>query len=75
MYGAMSDDTNHGAATIYANLEPVMQSFINAGKKTILISDTALPWYRNKSIFLMVQSLALKWKVTVRWIYLELGHT
>ena len=40
----------------------------------ILISDSPLPQYRNQSIFWMAKKLALKWKVTLKWIYLEAGH-
>ena len=46
---AMSDDTDHGAAEIYASLELILKSFFEAGKKAItLISNSLLPQYGNK---------------------------
>lgn len=71
----MSDDTDHGASAIYASLEPISKSFVDAGKKAItLISDSPLPQYRKKSVFWMIKKFAKENKVTVKWIYLEVGH-
>lgn len=72
---SMSDDTDHGAAAVFASIEPILMSFVAAGKKEIdVISDSPLSQYRNKSIFWYIKKFAEKHKVTVRWIYLEAGH-
>ena len=71
----MSDDTSHGVATIIASIKPILEELVlNNCKNIIVITDSPLRQYRNKTIFWFVKYFSERYLVTFKWIYLESGH-
>lgn len=76
-FECVSDDTNHMAEATWTALKPVLNILQNNSSKItklILISDSPVSQFRNKTIFYLLKNHAMSNQMTVKWIYLESGH-
>lgn len=72
---AMSDSKDYTTAAVWAGLEKILLSIVQAGKSKInIISDSPTNRYRNKSNFYYMSDFAQAYGVCFRWVFLELSH-
>ena len=72
---ALSDNTNHRAAATFASWGHTFERLAKQDiKKLYIVSDSPVSQYRNKYIVHLVSETAVKYNMTIEWIYLEAGH-
>ena len=74
-FAALSDCTDHKAATVWSSLTPTLETLVQNGKeKIIIVSDSPSSQYLNKSSFFFGQQFAKSHGVSLTRIFLESGH-
>ena len=72
---SICDDTFHGAAAATASIKPLLDELVkNNCKKIIIVCDSPLSQYRNKTIFWFMKQFSTSHFITFKCIYLESGH-
>ena len=75
-YCTISEDTRHGAGSVWAHLRPVLDDLRKQGiKKIHFISDGPTSQYRNKTNFFLLANTPFTLGFTsLTWNFLECGH-
>ncbi|CAF4677834.1 unnamed protein product, partial [Rotaria sp. Silwood2] len=75
-FGALSDNTCHSAEATWASIQNLLIKLVKEKnvKNFILITDSTVAQYCNKTIFYLIALFAKTFEIEFKWIYLESGH-
>ena len=66
---------NHKAEAISTALDPTVKKLVDEGKtKLIFVSDSPTSQYRNCKMVYLTKSWAIKYNISINWLYTEAGH-
>ena len=72
---SLSDSNCHKAEAIHAALKPTIEKLVTAGIKNIIfVSDSPTSQYRNNKNVYLTKKLAVKYNISIEWIFTEAGH-
>jgi hypothetical protein len=72
---SLSSYNNHKAEAIHTALEPTVKKLVEEGKsKIIFVSDSPTSQYRNCKMVFLNKSWAVKYGITIQWLFTEAGH-
>ena len=72
---SLSDCNDHTAAAVMINLKEELLQLVHRGKETInIITYSPTSQYKNRKVFWLIEQFAIENTVTIRWIFLEVGH-
>ena len=72
---SLRDSNNHKAEAFHAALKTTIEKVVAAGiKKIIMVSDSPTSQYRNNKNVYLTKQMALKYNISITWIYTEAGH-
>ena len=68
-WASLSDATDHTASAVITSIEPLLENFVETGKKKVnIVSDSPTSQYRNKKVFWLVK---MNKSINIKWVYLE----
>ena len=72
---SLSDSSCHKAEAIHAALKPTIEKLVAAGfKHMVFVSDSPTSQYRNNKNVFLTKMLAVKYNISIEWIFTEAGH-
>ena len=72
---SLSDSSCHKAEAIHAALKPTIEKLVAAGiKHMVFVSDSPTSQYRNNKNVFLTKKLAVKYNLSIEWIFTEAGH-